>query len=255
MLFNATGAYVMVVGLASVFVLVLLLQKQRGGKEVSLWLFSGLVGILLGAAGAMALASYRGFELQRIPIPIEVGLSSDDLGEGESEASEESERSGMMGGMGGGRGGSGGPGGGGGFGGARSIPPKRQLTTLVQKLELLTGDIALTLSEDQAAAIREMVAEAEAAETMTDEEAQAKYDALLGVLDEDQTAKQEKIRLARPPRGGGGSGGMGGGEEEDENANPFKEEPNAQAAAALSQRLGGKKDSPPEDAPKEKADP
>ena len=248
MLFNATGAYVMVVGLASVFVLVLLLQKQRGGKEISLWLFSGLVGILLGAAGGFAVVTYRGFELQRIPPPIEVGLSSDDLGEDESEESEGS-------GMGGERGGSGGPGGGGGPGGARTIPPKRQLTTLVQKLELLTGDIALTLSEDQAAAIREMVAEAEAAETMTDEEAQAKYDALLGVLDEDQTAKQEKIRLARPPRGGGGSGGMGGGEEEDENANPFKEEPNAQAAAALSQRLGGKKDSPPEDAPKEKADP
>ena len=247
MLFNATGAYVLVVGLASVFVLILLLQKQRGGKEVSLWLFSGLVGALLGAAGAMAVATYRGFSLQRTAIQFD--LASGDLAETEDP--------GMMGGMGGEPGGPGGPGGGGGFGGQRTIPPKRQLTTLVRKLELLTGDIALTLSEDQAATICEMLAVAEAAETMTDEEAQEKYDALLGVLNEDQAAKQEKIRLARSTGGGGGggSGGMGGAEEEDENANPFKEAPNAEAAAALSQRLGGKKNPPAQDPPKEKADP
>ena len=251
MLFNATGAYVLVVGLASVFVLILLLQKQRGGKEVTLWLFSGLVGILLGAAGGMAVTTYLGFELQRSPM--EFDLSSDQLAELQDPGmmGGMSGGPGMMGGMGGG------PGGPGGGGGPRSIPAKRQLTTLVRKLELLTGDIALTLSEDQAAAICEMLTEVEAAETMTDEEAQEKHDALLGVLNEDQTAKQEKIRLARSPRGGGGGGfgGMGGPGEEDENANPFKEAPNAEAAAALSQRLGGKKDPPAEDVPKEKADP
>ncbi len=245
MLFNATGTYILVVGLASVFVLVLLLQKQRSGKEVTLWLFSGLVGILLGAAGAMGVATYRGYELQRVYDPPLDGLGqAAGTGEGEDFASMMGGGPGMMGG------GAGGPGGG---GGPRKVPPKRQLTMLVSKLELLTGDIALSLSDDQAAAICEKLAEVEAAETMTDEEAQEKHDVLLAILNEDQKAKSEKIRLPRPPRGGGGSpGGMP--EPEDENANPFKEGPNAEAAAALSERLGGKKAQPLEDAPKEKAD-
>ena len=259
MLFNATGAYVLVLGLASVFVLVLLLHKQRSGKEIKLWLFSGLVGILLGAAGAIAVTTYLGYELSRRLIVREQpsggapgGAPMGGMGGGP----------GMMGGMGGGPGMMGGMGGGPGMmggmgGGPPSIPPKRQLTTLVRKLELLTGDIALTLSDDQAAAICGMLAEVEAADTMTDEEAQEKYDALLGVLNEDQTAKQEKIRLARSPAGGGGGmpGMMGGPPPEDENANPFKEAPNAEAAAALSQRFGGKEDPPAEDVPKEKAEP
>ena len=193
MLFNETGAYVLVVGLASVFVLVLLLQKQRGGREVSLWLFSGLVGALLGAAGALAVVTYLGLELNRKQTNL-------DLPDNQLQGSEDL---GMMADMGGGPGGPGGPAAGGGFGGPRSIPPKRQLTTLVRKLELLTGDIALTLSQDQAAAILEILAEAEAAETMTDEQAQEKFDALLAVFNEEQTAKQEKIRLARSPRGVG----------------------------------------------------
>lgn len=244
MLFNETGAYVLVVGLASVFVLILLLQKQRGGREVSLWLFSGLVGALLGAAGGFAVVTYLGLELHRKQTNL-------DLPDNQLQASEDL---GMMAGMGGGPGG---PAGGGGFGGPRSIPPKRQLTTLVRKLELLTGDIALTLSQDQAAAVLEILAEAEAAETMTEDEAQKKYDALLAVFNEEQTAKQEKIRLPRSPRGGMGGGprGMGGAEEQNENANPLKQAPNAEAVATLSQRLGGGKNPPPEALTKEKSDP
>ena len=247
MLFNETGAYVLVVGLASVFVLVLLLQKQRGGREVSLWLFSGLVGALLGAAGALAVVTYLGLELNRKQTNL-------DLPDNQLQGSEDL---GMMADMGGGPGGPGGPAAGGGFGGPRSIPPKRQLTTLVRKLELLTGDIALTLSQDQAAAVLEILAEAEAAETMTEDEAQKKYDALLAVFNEEQTAKQEKIRLARSPRGVGAVAPeeWGGAGEENENANPLKQAPNAEAVAALRQRLGGGKNPPPEALPKEKSDP
>ena len=64
--FNATGAYVLVVGLASVFLLILLLQKQRGGKEVCLWLFSGLVGMLLGATIPVAICYFADYKPVKI---------------------------------------------------------------------------------------------------------------------------------------------------------------------------------------------
>jgi hypothetical protein len=78
----------------------------------------------------------------------------------------------------------------------------------------------------------------------------ARYRRVGAELNDDQKAKQDKIRPARSSRTGAGGGAFGGGrgggsaegersEEENENANPFKQEPYAEAIAALSKRLAG----------------
>lgn len=236
--YTAIGSYVLVVTLGALFVLILVWQKQRSGKVITVWFFSGLVGVLLGLGGTAAIGQLLGYEFTRAR-----GIIVADLSDGEDEDEEEGESGGggMGGGMGmgmaGGMGGGGGGGGGfGRFGGPP--PPKRELTTLVRKLELLTGDVAVTLSDDQAASILKILAEIETPDTMTDDDAQSKLDELMAVLDDSQKAKQAAIRLARPPRspGGGGPGGPGG-EEADEDANPFQQEANAKALNELRGRF------------------
>jgi hypothetical protein len=128
---------------------------------------------------------------------------------------------GMMGGMGGGP------------------RPKQQLTTLVRKLELLTGDIALTLTEEQRQAIAKQLDEFSELKTLTDEEAEKKYNELLALFDETQKAKQEAVGL--PFRRGGGGGGFGGGGAQPApDANPFESETNANALKSLRERLTAK---------------
>jgi len=223
--YNATGTYILVVTLASLFLIVLLWQRQRSGKQIALWLSSGLAGVLLGAGGAAAVVQYLGYEL------MEVRQRPDALNGDEED--DEGEAEGRRGG--GRRFGGGGP---------RAPSPKRQLTTLVRKLEILTGDIALNLSDEQAAAVCKVLADLDSTDLMTDEEAQGNYDELVGILNDDQKAKQEMIGLPRPPGGfGGGRRGQGGpDEDEEEDSNPFREKPNAQALKTVLQRLGGKAD-------------
>jgi hypothetical protein len=253
--YTAIGSYVLVVTLGTLFVLVLLAQKQRSGKVVTVWLFSGLVGVLLGLGGTAAIGQFLGYEFSRVPPDVSV---SDLAGmQGEEEAGP---GGGMGGGMGGGSAGmgsggmssagmgSGGMGmgggmGGGGFGGQPS--PKRELTTLVRKLELLTGDVALKLSDEQSVSLVKVLAEIETPEMMTDEEAQSRFDGLMAVLDDAQKAKEAAIGLPRRPRGaggggpgGGGPGGGGpGGEGANPDANPFREEANAKALNELRGRF------------------
>ena len=50
MLYNAVGIYVLVVSLLSAFVIVLVARQGRTHKDVSFWLASGLIGILLAVA-------------------------------------------------------------------------------------------------------------------------------------------------------------------------------------------------------------
>ena len=228
--YNATGTYILVATLASLFLIVLLWQRQRSGKQIALWLSSGLVGVLLGVSGAAAVVQYFGLELAKAR-QLPEAFDEDDSMEGE----------------GGGRGEGGRRFGG---GGPRSPSPKRQLTTLVRKLEIMTGDIALNLSDEQAAAVSKVLADFDSSDTMTDEEAQGKHDGLLAVLDDDQKAKQEMIGL---PRSSGGFGGPRGGSDdadEEEDPNPFREEANAQSLETVRQRLGGGTDptasAPPE---------
>ncbi len=144
---------------------------------------------------------------------------------------------GGMGGMGGG------PGGPGGMGG-RGPSPKRQLSTLVRKLELLTGDIAIRLEPAQAETLGKTLAAVQAKESMTDDEAKAVYDAMLATLDERQKTQQDSISLpfrrgsGGPGGGGPGAGGPMGGQPPAPDANPFAEEEAAKALASLIERLG-----------------
>ena len=233
--YTAIGSYVLVVTLVALLVLILVWQKQRSGKVITVWFFSGLVGVLLGLGGTAAIGQLLGYEFARAREV--VVLDPSDM---EDEEEDEEGGGGMGGGMGMGMGMGGGMGGGGGGGGRFGGPPspKRELTTLVRKLELLTGDVALTLSDDQAASILEALDQIETSDTMTDDDAQSKLDELMAVLDDTQKAKEASIRLARSPRGsgGGGSGGSGG-EETVEDANPFQQEGNAKALNELRGRF------------------
>ena len=124
--------------------------------------------------------------------------------------------------------------GGGGFGG-RAPSPKRQLTTLVRKIELLTGEIQLELGAEQSVDLVRILQQAESKDAMTDDEATALHEELLDLFSEDQKAAQEAISLPRR-RGGGGFGPSGGDGEEDNN--PLAEEANAAAVARLLERFG-----------------
>jgi hypothetical protein len=114
----------------------------------------------------------------------------------------------------------------------------------VRELELLTGDVAIALSAEQGIALVAALQDIEKAESMSDEDAQAKHDEILGLLDDGQKSRLEAISLPRrrPGGPGGGPGGGGGGGEAGgepaEDANPFLEEANGKALSSLRERLG-----------------
>ena len=124
------------------------------------------------------------------------------------------------------------------MGGGRGPSPKRQLTTLVRKLELLTGDIAIAMTPDQSKTVRDLLADVAAREKLTDDEAKELHDKLLALLDENQQAKQEAIGLpVRRGGAGGGGSGFGGGAPPDPEVNPFTEDENSTAVKKLTERL------------------
>ena len=128
------------------------------------------------------------------------------------------------------------PGMGGGMGGNRGPSPKRQLTTLVRKLDLLSGEIAVNLTPDQAAAVVALVADLDGLKKLSDDDAKAKYEEILAVLTDDQRTKEDAVEL--PTRRPTGGGAPGGGPPPDPNANPFHEEENATALKSLRGRIG-----------------
>jgi hypothetical protein len=104
---------------------------------------------------------------------------------------------------------------------------------------LLTGDIALSLSDEQGAALAEILSDLVSRETLTDSEAGVVNESILALFGDDQRAKQEAVGLPvrRGGRGGGPGAGDGGGEQA-EDANPFAEEGNAAALNSLLGRFG-----------------
>jgi len=146
--------------------------------------------------------------------------------------------------------------------------PKRELTTLVRKLDLLTGDIGITLTGKQAAAVNNCLRDIEKSAKMSDDDAKAKRDQLMAVLDVNQKARVEAIGLPRPaPSDGPGMGaempgmaggmpggpGMMGGEaapEQDEKQNPFQQDAEGKAVKSLRQRLAPKATPPKTETPK-----
>lgn len=214
------GTYAACVGLFCIIMLVFLVAKQKSPKAFNVWLASGVTGVLLGATGLIAAAQLMGYEWHKSAgargvqpgsvEPINVGGAGPGPG----------------GPMGGGAGGKG-PGGGGGF----QPSPTRDLATLVRKLDLLTGDIAITLTQEQKAKLKPLLAGIQAKEQISDEAAPDMLKELKAVLSEAQQAALEKVGLPRTPGGprGGGAGSMGG--------NPFKEGAGADAMKSLVQRL------------------
>lgn len=250
---EAVSSYVLTLGLATVFVLIWVTRQQKTKKDATTWLISGIVGVLLGGAGAMAGVYALGYQVKEPPLVVAAGSSgapaSPMMGGGAGAPGAGGAAGGMMGGggmggMGGGMpgGGMGGMGGGmmgGGMmgGGGQGPRPKQQLTTLIRKLELLTGDIVLTLTAEQQQAVAKQLDEFAELKSLTDDEAEKKYNDLMALFDDAQKSKQEAVGLPFRRGGGGGFGGGSGGAQPAPDANPFETEANANALKALRERL------------------
>lgn len=252
-----TTAYLLIVAIATLLVASLVWARQRGGKPLAGWAAASLLGILLGSIGSFAVMRQSGYTIERAPVetynmPV-VGMAGEGGGGAAGPSGPEmmggGPGGGMMGGMGGGMMG-------GGMGGPRAPQPKRELTMLVRKLDLLTGDIGITLTADQQQALGEALAGVEEAEAMSDDDAKAKQELILAVLDDEQEGRLNAIGLPRPTGGmggggmggpGGGMGGMGGGGQAPEN--PFQQETEGKALASLRQKLGA--ETPAAEAPAE----
>lgn len=269
------GSFVLIAALATVLLLSLVARAQRSKRDLPIWLVSTLGGGLLGASlynGYFLLQGYEVMSPQEIRILAEQGGSKMSSpipmptppGAADAAPGAGSPGPGSPGGIGGSPGGmGGGPGGPGGMGG-RGPSPKRQLSTLVRKLELLTGDIAIRLEPAQAETLGKTLAALQAKASMTDDEAKDVYEAVLATLDERQKTQQDSISLpfrrggggpgAGGPGGGGpGAGGPMGGQPPAPDANPFAEEEAAKALASLIERLGTPSGDVKPDAP-EKSD-
>ena len=157
------------------------------------------------------------------------------------------------GGMGGGGMGGGGMGGGGmGGGGPRG---KRNLTTLVGKLNLASKGISFQLDGEQTARLAAQLADLDQPEKMTQEEAQERCDALETILTDEQKETLAQFEVPRGGQGSGGGGGRpagggpvpagggagatgGGGASDDDN--PFQQETNQTRLHSLLDRLQSK---------------
>ena len=229
MMVNPDGVsiYILTIALLALVSGVLINHRHKNEKTVSVWLASSFLGLLLGAAGALSVCYLLGYEVvKQIELPALARLSDEDpdLAEAGNPGP-----AGSLSGEGGR--------GGGGRGGSRQLPAKFQLAMLVRKLDLLTGDIAIVLTAAQSRDIHALLKEIEAAESLSDEQAQGRYDALLGLLDDSQQAKTSAVSL--PFRRGGGSRGSAGSAGGSEST-PFREGSGADSIRALLERLAEK---------------
>lgn len=215
-------------------------------KPLPGWFASGVLGAVLGGGIAFLALHFYGYHL-KVATPEArqrpEGAPGPTMGPGA-----------LGGGSGGGMGGGMGGGGGGG--------EKRNLTSLVGKLDLLSQGVRVELTGEQAAALREKLTALNEAETMTGDDAQEQLEAIEGILTDEQKATLASIDLPRGGRGGGGAGrggpggpggptppggggpggpggppgmgGPGGGANDD---NPFKSEANSQHLTDLLERL------------------
>lgn len=171
------------------------------------WISGGLIGLLIGGGATAFGMQYYGYELKK-PAPANVAPpaagTTPTATPGPGGAPGGPPMMGM-GGMGGGMMG----GMGGGMGGGNA--GKRQLTSLVGRLELLSRpslNLRVELTEEQVSKIAAKLAELDAAEKMTADEAQAHMEALEALLTEEQRESLNAISL--PFGRGGGGGGRGG---------------------------------------------
>ncbi len=194
-----------------------------------------VVGVGLGAVGM----GYYGDKLKEKPKE-----------EGEAAAAQEPAQNGPKmgpgGGPGGGKGGMGGMGGGKGGGkGGFGPNPKVQLARLVDKLDVLTKkSLHVQLSPEQKQQVQKILADVDSKDDLTDDEAKAKLDELLKVLE----GQKDTLTAAgyQWPGGGGGGGpptfpNPGAGPPVGANAppqNPFKAGENGEKLKSLRATLG-----------------
>jgi hypothetical protein len=166
---NAMGNYVLVMVICLVFIMILLSRQKRTGKDVTVWLFAGIVGVMLGVAGTLAAITLTNHQIV-------------DGYEMAAELVEEDEDGDSGEGGGGGRGGRG--------GGRGSFDPAAIFAERDADGDgKLTGD---EISERMAASLAEIDTDGDGAVTL--EEFQARMQARSG-------------RGGRGQRGGGAEGG------------------------------------------------
>ena len=95
---GAMGNYVLTMVICLVFIMVLLSRQKRTGKDLAVWLFSGIVGIMLGIGGTLAAINLTDHQIVE-----KFEIVHEDTGEEDTMDSE----GGGGGGRGGGRGGGG----------------------------------------------------------------------------------------------------------------------------------------------------
>lgn len=213
-------------------------NKQNTPEAVPAWFTAGLLGLVVGGGATFLGMHFYGYQLNTAAkvAPVSPGGGGPGGGPGGGSGGP---GGGGAGGPGGGMGGGmmgGGPGGGGGGGAAQA---KRELTSFVGKLDLLSQGVRVELSATQSNELAEKLASLEKAEKMTSDEAKANFEALEAILSDEQKATLAKIELARPPRAAGGGPGAPtmGGPGAPEDLNPFQQDPNQQRLQDLLSRL------------------
>jgi hypothetical protein len=114
--------------------------------------------------------------------------------------------------------------------GCSPVTPRVQLAILVHKINLLTSDISLHLSDAQAAGLVKILTRIKSQQAISDDEATALQKQILDQFDEAQKAKPDSIGL--PLSAASGSQSVQG-----QVANPFERQQNAQALQSLLDRL------------------
>lgn len=238
-------------------------------RPLPAWIVSGVVGVMLGGGATFLGLQYCGFEKANAALAAGAppGGAPPGMGGGGMGGMGGGGMGGMMGGGGMGGGGMGGSGmggsgmggggmGGGGMGGG-GPRGKRNLTTLVGKLDLASKGIPFQFDQEQSTKLTAQLGQLEHPETMTQEEAQERCDAMEAMLTDEQKETLASFELPRAGRGvggGGGAGGMGGapggggpppatggapGAGAPDDSNPFQDETNQTRLHSLLDRLKG----------------
>jgi hypothetical protein len=257
---DAQTIYVLTGGLVVVVLGLVFRHFESTRRAVPMWLSAGLVGAFVGGGAALATMHGVGYHWAE---PTRTGGGGSGYGPASGGGmGGAAPGMGAPGGMGGGMMGGGMMGGMMGGGGGAAPRSRRDLTTLVGKLDLLTRGVAIELTDEQASQIAEAISDLGSEDEMTEDQAKERLDGLKEILTAENRSALDSIELPRRgggrgaggPGGGGPGGGMMGmmgagmggggpmatgsaGQGQASNENPFKQEENAKRLENLLARL------------------